>query len=688
MSNSSGLPVQKQLETGLAHHRMGRLEEAATCYRSILEQVPRHAEALQLLGATATQRGDHAEAVRLIQAAIEVNPEVALYHANLALVYNALGLWEDALSCCEAALGLDATDAELYGIKGMVQCHLGRPEAALATLDRALELRPDDAALHNSRGNALRLNGRSSDAAAAYETALQYRPDYPEALNNRAVLFLAEGQAPQAEAMLERAVRIKPRFPEALNHLGMVCQLQSKMSEADRAYQAALSLEPDQPLWQIRRAVACPVISTGDRATSRWRRRFAKILADLPRVDLARHMSSLATSHAEPPYHLAYQGEDNLALKRDFATLYRCSYPPAEKIGSGGIAFLVTGGHEGIFLNCNLGLLQQWQGSLPLTLIGTVEGLNRIRPLLQGTDINLLSLSADFADNVERIRAAAFDLIYYWEVGSDAVNYFLPFFRLAPVQCTSWGTPETSGHPGIDYYLSCLAWEDESATSRYTEQHLLLNRIPMHFLPPSPPKRSTSGWKESGLQGNIYFCAQNIMKLHPDFDLLLGEILKRDDRASVVLVEGKQEWWTHLLKQRLSRQPGVQSERITFLNRLDYTTYLQLVHQADVVLDSLHFSGGATSYEALSLGVPVITLPGDFSRGRFTSGCYQQMGITTPVARDREDYIELALRMARDREFRQHAREQVAAARDRLVEDRDAAWEFEQTLTRLANSGL
>ena len=54
------------------------------------------------------------------------------------------------------------------------------------------------------------------------------------------------------------------------------------------------------------------------------------------------------------------------------------------------------------------------------------------------------------ATAMRQVRAAACDLIYYWEVGSDAMNYFLPFARLAPVQCTGWGSTMTSGVPAVD----------------------------------------------------------------------------------------------------------------------------------------------------------------------------------------------------------------------------------------------
>jgi hypothetical protein len=60
-------------------------------------------------------------------------------------------------------------------------------------------------------------------------------------------------------------------------------------------------------------------------------------------------------------------------------------------------------------------------------------------------EIRWMQLPLRFDHAAERLRAAPFDLLYYLEVGTDRTNHFLPFPRLAPVQCTGWGWPDTSG---------------------------------------------------------------------------------------------------------------------------------------------------------------------------------------------------------------------------------------------------
>ena len=65
---------------------------------------------------------------------------------------------------------------------------------------------------------------------------------------------------------------------------------------------------------------------------------------------------------------------------------------------------------------------------------------------------------------------------------------------------------------------------------------------------------------------------------------------------------------------------------------------------ADVLLDTFHFSGGNTSFEAFAVGTPVVTLPSGFLRGRFTAGLYRKMGVADLIAETAESYVDLALR--------------------------------------------
>src|SRR4030042_4792366 len=123
---------------------------------------------------------------------------------------------------------------------------------------------------------------------------------------------------------------------------------------------------------------------------------------------------------------------------------------------------------------------------------------------------------------------------------------------------------------------------------------------------------------------------------------------------------------------------------------MPYADYLNLAAVADVLLDPLHYGGGVTSYDGLALGTPIVTLPSQYHRGRYTLGCYRKMNVLDCVASSVEEYEELALRLGTDRDYRQSVKEKILAANSVLFEDRTVVREheefFEQVI-RAARSG-
>lgn len=101
---------------------------------------------------------------------------------------------------------------------------------------------------------------------------------------------------------------------------------------------------------------------------------------------------------------------------------------------------------------------------------------------------------------------------------------------------------------------------------------------------------------------------------------------------------------------------------------------------ADVMLDPFPFCGGNTTYEALAVGTPVVTLPGRFLRGRLTSAMYQLMEITTPIASTTDEYVKLAVRLATDQDFGREVRRSIVETREVLFDYISNVHFFEENL--------
>ncbi len=139
-----------------------------------------------------------------------------------------------------------------------------------------------------------------------------------------------------------------------------------------------------------------------------------------------------------------------------------------------------------------------------------------------------------------------------------------------------------------------------------------------------------------------------------------------------------------LLINRFRRTLGDVSDRIRWVPRQDRAGFLSLNNVLDVSLDPLHFGGGNTTYEAFALGLPVVTLPSEFLRGRITYSQYRMMGIDDCIVQYPGEYIQLALRLGTDRAFRDSIRQKILAANSVLYENAAAVRGLEDFFKQIA----
>lgn len=301
--------------------------------------------------------------------------------------------------------------------------------------------------------------------------------------------------------------------------------------------------------------------------------------------------------------------------------------------------------------------------------------------LLDALADKVLTLPTRLEGQQQAVMAEKLDVLFYPDIGMAPPTYFLAYARLAPIQATSWGHPDTSGLDTLDYYVSSTANEPEDAEEHDTERLIRLNRLPCFYYRTliAPTQRLTKA--ELGLPetGTLYGCPQTLFKFHPDFDAVLAAIAEGDPMGHIVLPEGKHSSWTSLLKARWAKSFPLLLERVLFLPRMPMDRFMALIAHMDVLLDPLHFGSGNTLYDAMVYGTPVVTWPGRFARGRNVVGAYRQMGIAdAPIALRLEDYAPLALALGRDPERSRALRQASREAADReLFEDMQAVREFE-----------
>jgi len=228
----------------------------------------------------------------------------------------------------------------------------------------------------------------------------------------------------------------------------------------------------------------------------------------------------------------------------------------------------------------------------------------------------------------------------------------------------------------MDYFLSGDAMEPPDGANHYSERLIRLPGFGLayeKFDIPSRPK--TRADKEFGipLETVVYVSLQSLFKYLPRHDYIFAEIARSVPHAKIVFIADADAWSVDRFRQRLRRE----FEKV----RLDYTShclllprqvwldYLSLYVCSDVCLVTLGWSGGNTSLEAIACGLPIVTLPGKFMRGRHTYAFLQLMGVTETVAETEQGYISIAIKLGLDARFRETIRDKIIGRRNRLYDD-------------------
>jgi predicted O-linked N-acetylglucosamine transferase (SPINDLY family) len=216
--------------------------------------------------------------------------------------------------------------------------------------------------------------------------------------------------------------------------------------------------------------------------------------------------------------------------------------------------------------------------------------------------------------------------------------------------------------------------EPDNADAYYTESLVRLPNLALCYRPPVLPKKPmTRQAFQIPDDRFVYLSTQSIFKYLPQHDDIYPKIAKAVPHACFVFIGNESESATEKFRARLKSsfaRYGLDADQYYFFSkRLKFSDFLSLNMAADVLLDSLEWSGGKTTLEALSCGLPVVTLPGRFMRGRHAYAMLKMMGLTDTIADDKEQYCAIAVRLAEDTAFFSRIKAFIVQNRSKLYHD-------------------
>jgi protein O-GlcNAc transferase len=578
---------------------------------------------------------------------------------------------------------------------GTVLRQQGKLEEAAQTYRQAIAIDPNCAEAYNNLGSTLDSQGKFKDAIAFYEKAISIQPDSAGVYNNLGNTYQEQNELELAIAAYANAIAINPNLAEAHYNLGNIFHSQGKLEAAIESYQQTLRCNPDFEQAKFAICMAqLPVIYATSEEIHLRRSNYQHHLQDLARYYQAAGRQKRAKAAdavgSLQPFFLAYQGLCDRDLQQTYGEticqLMASRYPQWSKPLA--LSPLETnekirvGVFSGYFHNHSVWKIpvKGWVQNLDrnkFELFGYYTDTKRDRETIiaQRAFDKFIQASLPVENWCETIEKDKLHVLIFPEFGMNPLSIQLGCLRLAPIQITSWGHPETSGMPTIDYYLSSDLMEPDNAIAHYTEKLVRLPNLSIHYTPlPVATQRRTK--QDIGIENDeiMYWCCQSLYKYLPQHDDIFPRIAKAVDKCKFVFIEYIQgNYVTERFKERLSNAFEAfklnYQDYCLFLPRLEPGTFAGTAAIADVLLDSIGWSGCNSTLESIAHDIPVVTLAGDLMRGRHTAAILTMMDVQETIATNKEDYINIAARLGRDLQYRQEMARQIADNKYKLYGD-------------------
>ncbi len=725
------LPLMPQ---AVALHQAGRLDEAETLYQQILAQAPRDFEATQLLGVIALQQGRLDRAEALLTSALAIDPAHGAARSNLGTVYLRSGQLEAAAAQLGMAINQEPVSAATLETYGSVLRQLQRSREALDYLRRAHGMDPFSQTIGNLLGACLLDVGDIDGAAGIFEQVTQREPGSADGWTNLSISLRSLGNLERARECAAKAVALQPASSSALAALGAAQWQQGLIDDAIATYwQAVEAPEPtaqthveyarllldnrqfEEALEQLRLALAVD----SDNLLARWLLTMAQckpIPDDAAEVATARFAFTSELSSLErwfesaprpgaflavgslQPFYLAYQNFDNRELLMRYGrlcsgcmqtlpvaqssaqeqrVLHKASAPEARRKLRLGILAAHVRSHA-VWVAVTKGLVKHLDRERFDVHIFQLDPESDAETSWAKTQVDgFHTHPRDLGTWVAAVSAAKLDIAIFPEIGIDPLALQLAALRVAPVQATTWGHPQTSGLPTMDLYFSAEAFEPAEAEAHYSERLVRLPKLGAWFEPWTiNPVNADLASLGIARDEPLLLCPGMPFKYSPVHDRLWARIargLRRAGGGKLVFFLGNPEEMHQRLVLRLRR--AFRDEKLNFdkevylMPFIARSRFFGVMRESALMLDTLGFSGFNTALHGIEAGLPVLAREGTFLRGRLASGLMRQLDLPELIAGSDEEFIDKAIQLTGDVKKREGLRREIERRRVRLFND-------------------
>ncbi len=692
---------------GSSYLQSGKIGDAIEQYRKAIELKPDYADAYYNLGVAYQNSSEIDLAIESYELEVNIRPDASLSLNNLGLMYSEKGRLRDARDCFARVLKREPENVGL--LLNLAQClyKLKETGRAVDVYERITGLRPELLEPLNHLGACYNRLGRNEEAMSCFQSVLNKETYHYEAQFNLANTYQEQDRLDEALSIYKKIKDLKPsplfyiNYYNALMKCGLYADAQALISEGNEMF-------PESTEQQVAAYLTLPRIYTDEEHIRKSREKFSDGLAALR--DKSEHgqipdAELLEILDQRNNFPLSYQGEDDKKLLSDYGELHSGLVDKLEPQRGRERVFDFKN-HERIriaYISPNFR-----NHTVSKIMSGFVKYADRsqfevftyyLGPKIedftswfQEDSEHFYHLNMAMDDIEARITCDEIDVLFLADIGMSPIMSALAARRLAPVQCTTWNHPVTSGYPNIDYFISSELMEPENSNAFYSEKLIMLKGIGIPF-PGLPSSKSDKGRQSFDLPEDqmIYISSQSLFKYLPQYDEVYPRILKEVPDSIAVFIEDKHEGMTKIFAERLKsafESVGIDFEsRCKFLPRLSHDDFQRVHCLSDVFLDSIPWSAGSSILEVwCTTPVPAVTRPGKFMRERHMYSMMKVLDLDDYIAQTTDDYINIAVKLGKERDLNRQVRRQIEENKSRLYENREIVQQLEKFYSDVINA--
>ena len=676
------LKLDKAFKQAVKSHQSGDLQNAEILYRAILHAQPNQAEANHNLGVLAISLDQKSVALPLLKKALELKPSEGQFWISYVDALIKEGHYESALSVISQGKSKGLAGNKVDELFEAILAKLKKPDSPTQEGKSSKKIKASTDK-HNSRkhpskseinflmncflkgeveiaeeyatsftkkyqnhllgwkvlGWSLKVSGKLEQSLKAHQRAAQIAPNDAEVHCNLGTVFSEAGQLKAAEKCFRKAILIDKYMVVAYFNLGNTLRNLSRLNAAEKIYKIAIDLKKDfsgahanlgstlHNLGRTEEAVLCYLKALElkpDEAIFHSNLIFCKShLESISAQELFEQHCEFA-NRFEAPLIESWPQHTNV---RDSNRVIRIGFVSAD-LRKHAVANFIE---PLLSVLCQDPLL-----SLHAYYNYTLEDATseRLKCYFQSWD-KVVHLSDE--DLAQKIGEDGIDILI--DLSSHtAHNRLLTFARKpAPVQASWIGYPGTTGLKAVDYYISDKYHLPSGVFDwQFTEK---IVRLPLLAVFSPYENAPTISQLPALANGYVTFGSFNrTNKITRSVVALWSQLLRAVPNARMLLGAMPSELDDIIWKEWFIEE-GIELDRLIFKSRSSIEDYLQMHHQVDICLDTFPYNGGTTTWHAVWMGVPVITLSGKMPTSRGGASVLGAIGLGEFIAEDKEDFV-------------------------------------------------